>query len=237
MWLPPCLPRLSTTWGSATSDGLFLWPCAPVLPPLQLGVLSFPIGTPIDLGDCGPALPSEVVEHGAPNHRGAPRALHLLVGVEPRQEPFIEGDLGSPSRPRTLCGLSINIKYRHRLARGPRSRRLFDPVEPRRVPPHDQIALARRHVGELLGDRLARARPGRVAVRVVARPEDVLEARLVAQLHPGMVLDEGRVPLAVPVADASRTPGVGSKRRAACIPRGPWMWKESGSAVSSSALQ
>src|SRR5437879_2454449 len=73
----------------------------PRLPPLQLGVLSFPIGTPIDLGDGGPALPSEVVEHGAPNHRGAPRALHLLVGVEPRQEPFIEGDLGSPSRPRT----------------------------------------------------------------------------------------------------------------------------------------
>src|SRR2546427_112773 len=99
--LPPSLPRLSTTWGSATSGGLFLWPCAPVWPPLQLGVLSFPIGTPIDLGDGGPALPSEVVEHGAPNHRGAPRALHLLVGVEPRQEPFIEGDLGSPSRPRT----------------------------------------------------------------------------------------------------------------------------------------
>src|SRR6266446_1440211 len=62
----------------------------PRLLPLQLGVLSFPIGTPIDLGDGGPALPSEVVEHGAPNHRGAPRALHLLVGVEPRQEPFIE---------------------------------------------------------------------------------------------------------------------------------------------------
>src|SRR5439155_21849020 len=67
-------------------------------------------------------------------------------------------------------------------SRGPRARRprhqelsyplrLLDPVEPRRVPPHDQVALARRHVGELLGDRLTRARPGRVAVRVVARPE------------------------------------------------------------------
>src|SRR5207249_738309 len=75
----------------------------------------------------------------------------------------------------------------------------LDPVEPRRVPPHDQVALARRHVGELLRDGLARARPGRVAVRVVARPEDVLEARLVAQLHAGTVLDEGRVALAVPV--------------------------------------
>src|SRR5436309_12852645 len=77
--------------------------------------------------------------------------------------------------------------------------RLLDPVEPRRVPPHDEIPLARRHVGELLGDRLTRARPGRVAVRVVARPEDVLQARLVAQLHPRMVLDEGRVSLPVPV--------------------------------------
>src|SRR3989442_7695796 len=72
----------------------------------------------------------------------------------------------------------------------------LDSVEPRRVPPHDEVALARRHVGELLRDGLARARPGRVAVRVVARPEDVLEARLVAQLHPGTVLDEGRVALA-----------------------------------------
>src|SRR5438552_18144560 len=54
---------------------------------------SVPIGAPIGLGDGGPALPSEVVEHGVPNHRGAPVALHLLVGVEPREEPFIEGDL------------------------------------------------------------------------------------------------------------------------------------------------
>src|SRR5437016_1811059 len=51
-----------------------------------------------------------------------------------------------------------------------------------------------------LGDRFTRARPGRVAVRVVARPEDVLQARLVAHLHPGMVLDEGRVSLPIPVA-------------------------------------
>ncbi len=36
--------------------------------------------------------------------------------------------------------------------------------------------------------------------------------------------------------NASRTPGVGSKRRAACMPRGPWMWKESGIETASSAL-
>src|SRR5438876_10483383 len=82
----------------------------------------------------------------------------------------------------------------------PAAETLLDAVEPRRVAVDDHRALARRYVGELLGDRLARARPGRVAVRVVTRPEDVLEARLVAQRHPGMVLDEGRVPLPVPVA-------------------------------------
>src|SRR5262249_5999031 len=41
--------------------------------------------------------------------------------------------------------------------------------------------------------------PRRVAVRIVARPEDVLEAGLLAQLHARMVLDERRVALAVPV--------------------------------------
>src|SRR5207253_979261 len=66
--------------------------------------------------------------------------------------------------------------------------------------PQEELTDGRPAPGGRAVPRLARARPGRVAVRVVARPEDVLEARLVAQLHPGMVLDEGRVPLAVPVA-------------------------------------
>src|SRR5262249_15388963 len=52
---------------------------------------------------------------------------------------------------------------------------------------------------EVLLDDLAGARPGRIAVRVVARPEDVLDPGLVAELHAGMVLDEGRVSLTVPV--------------------------------------
>src|SRR5581483_542845 len=44
-----------------------------------------------------------------------------------------------------------------------------------------------------------RARPRRVAVRVVARPHDVVETRLAAEPHARAVLDEGRVALAVPV--------------------------------------
>src|SRR5439155_18169461 len=37
------------------------------------------------------------------------------------------------------------------------------------------------------------------AVRVVARPHDVLDPRLAMELHAGPVLDQGLVPLAVPV--------------------------------------
>ena len=35
----------------------------------------------------------------------------------------------------------------------------------------------------------------------------------------------------------SRTPGVGSKSRWRCIPRGPWMWKESGTSAAATSVQ
>src|SRR5207249_7311740 len=139
---------------SRSRPGLFLfWPYALVRPPLQLGVLPFPISAPIGLGDSRPALPTQIVEDGASHHRRAPVALHLLVGVEPCEEPLIERDLDRLHARAILCGLSIDMKIDIRRgaagstaaesgALAPPNGSL-DPVEPRRVPPDDQSAPAR----------------------------------------------------------------------------------------------
>src|SRR5438445_1896872 len=80
-----------------------------------------------------------------------------------------------------------------------RRRRSVEVVERGCVPTGDERPLVGRYVLEVLGQRLARMRPRRVAVRVIRRPHDVAEPRPMPCGHPREVADEGGVPLAVPV--------------------------------------
>src|SRR5690349_13461516 len=72
-------------------------------------------------------------------------------------------------------------------------------IQRRRVPARDQRPLVRGHVAEMFLERLARLRPGAVAVRIVRRPHDVSETRPMPRGDAGEVLDERRMALAVPV--------------------------------------
>src|SRR3989454_4465539 len=104
---------------------------------------------------------------------------------------------GGGNRTRVLCAPSCDAEARWPFSSPPRPS--VEVVERGRVPTGDEGPLVGRYILEVLGQRLARMRPRRVAVRVIRRPHDVAEPRPMPCGHPREVADEGGVPLAVPV--------------------------------------